>query len=168
MNILCNHGTNNPAYHNHKLWSVAKYLTLLGSRQLLFKSELWMMMQGAHEIQSFGLGHQGYVRSLAWLARIDGSLLASGGSDGTVRCSPSSFVYNVVTSCHVILNIIILDSIAQTDSDSDTTLSKVWQSVPGRHCARRASSVRLHKNRLGLFMSDIGSVVFEIMPVERP
>lgn len=103
-----------------------------------------MTMQGAHEIQSFGLGHQGYVRSLAWLPRIDGSLLASGGSDGTVRYDPSSFVYNVVTSCHVILNTIILDSIAQTDSDI-TTLAKIWQPVLGCHCARRASFVPFHR-----------------------
>ncbi|KAK9837216.1 hypothetical protein WJX84_006866 [Apatococcus fuscideae] len=43
------------------------------------------LLLGAHEIQSFGLGHQGYVRSLAWVPRLEGSLLASGGSDGTVR-----------------------------------------------------------------------------------
>lgn len=42
-------------------------------------------MQGAHEIQSYCLGHTDFVTSAAFAHTPRSTLLLSGGGDGTVR-----------------------------------------------------------------------------------
>ena len=42
-------------------------------------------MQGAHEIQSYCLGHTSFVTCAAFLTLPNGTLLVSGAGDGSIR-----------------------------------------------------------------------------------
>lgn len=53
-------------------------------------------VQGAHEIQSYCLGHTSFVTSCAFVAAPDQTLLASAGGDGTIRSAIYSLLCALV------------------------------------------------------------------------
>lgn len=44
-----------------------------------------MLLQGAHDIQSYCLGHTSFVTCAAFLSSPAGTVLVSGAGDGTIR-----------------------------------------------------------------------------------
>jgi hypothetical protein len=62
------------------------------SRTLLYRQRV--LVQGAHEIQSYCLGHTDFVTSCTFAATPESTLLLSTSGDGTVRCAllASSFL----------------------------------------------------------------------------
>ena len=56
-------------------------------------------MQGAHDIQSYCLGHTSFVTCATFLSRPQGTALISGGGDGTIRYHRGDLIHDKSANC---------------------------------------------------------------------